>query len=86
MSAFEVTSEVTVNHAELGAEVWEWGSDEQAAFLTSLAYAFQADPGASLIQLHYIANEIRKSPGGLEAVRWFNDHLTEYLKESTPNG
>jgi hypothetical protein len=80
--AFNVTNEVTINHRELGAEVWEWDADQQAAFLVGFAKSFSTDAGRGLFQLHYIAAELDKEPGDIAAVRWLNDRLTEYLAEA----
>lgn len=79
--AFNVTSEVTINHRELGAEVWEWSAVQQAAFLVGLAKSFSTDAGHGLFQLHYIAEELGQEPGDIAAVRWLNDRLAEYLAE-----
>jgi len=79
--AFNVTNEVTINHRELGAEVWEWSADQQAAFLVGFAKSFRADAGTGLFQLHYIAEELSQEPDDLAAVRWLSDRLTEYLGE-----
>jgi len=81
MSAITVTNEVTINHAKLGAEVWDWGSTEQADFLAEFARAFRAEPGAALMQLSYIVTELKEQPWKIASVRWLNEHLTEYLKE-----
>lgn len=81
MSAIEVMTETKINHAELGAEVWEWASDQQAAFLVGMANAFRADSAQGIFQIHYIGQALRMAPGDLEAVRWLNDRLTDYLKE-----
>lgn len=81
MAAFSVTHEVTIDHRELGREVWEWNADEQALFLSGFAEVFKAEPGVGLLQIHYIAESLRKGEGNLAAVRWLNDRLTEYLKE-----
>jgi hypothetical protein len=81
MGAIEITSTVKIDHAELGAEVWEWDSEQQAAFLASLAKTFSANGGKSHFQVHYIVDELRKTPADINAVRWLNDLLTDYLKE-----
>jgi len=81
--AITVTNEVTIDHAKLGAEVWEWGSTEQADFLAEFARSFRANPGASLMQLSYIVGELKKQPWKIASVRWLNDHLTEYLEEDS---
>lgn len=81
MSAFNVSHEVIINHAELGAEVWEWDAGDQATFLVGFAETFRANAGHGIFQIHYIADELRTKDGDLEAVRWLNDRLTEYLKE-----
>jgi len=83
MGAMKITSTVEIDHAELGAEVWEWDSEQQAAFLASLAKTFSDNGGKSHFQVHYIADELRKTPADLVAVRWLNDLLTEYLKEES---
>jgi hypothetical protein len=79
--AFNVTSEVAINHRELGAEVWEWSADQQAAFLVGFAKSFSTDAGRGLFQLHYIAEELSQNDGDIAAVRWLNDRLTEYLSD-----
>ncbi len=83
MSAIEVTTETTINHRELGSDVWEWDSHEQSAFLAGFAKAFRDNVGSGLFQIHYIANELRKTPADLAAVRWLNDNLTDYLKDES---
>lgn len=81
MSAFDVTTKVTINHSELGANVWEWDAEQQAAFLVGFAKSFRSEAGHGLFQIHYIANELNSEASDIEAVRWLNDRLTEYLKE-----
>lgn len=81
MSAFTVTNEVTINHRELGREVWQWNADEQALFLTGFAEVFKAEPGTGLLQIHYIVDSLRQGAGNLDAVRWLIDHLSEYLED-----
>lgn len=83
MSAFTVTHEVTIDHYELGFEVWEWCDEQQAAFLVGLAEMFKREGGAGLLQIHYIAESLRKTGRNIDAVRWLNDRLTEYLKEES---
>jgi hypothetical protein len=79
MSAIEVTATTKINHAELGAEVWEWDADQQAAFLAAFATAFSKESGVGIMQIHYIAEELRKNRYNLEAVRWLAERLSEYL-------
>lgn len=81
MSAIHVANQVTINHPKLGAEVWEWDADQQAAFLVGMANAFRADSAQGIFQIHYIGEELRREPSNIEAVRWLNDRLTDYLKE-----
>jgi hypothetical protein len=81
MSAITVANEVTIDHAKLGAELWEWSSEQQAKFLAEFGRTFRANPGESLMQLSYIVDELKKQPWMIGSVRWLNDHLTEYLKE-----
>jgi len=81
MNAIEVTTSTKINHAELGAEVWEWDADQQAKFLVGFATSFSTDAGHGLFQLHYIAEELSKDERDIAAVRWLNDRLTEYLAE-----
>jgi hypothetical protein len=81
VSAFHISNEVTINHRELGAEVWEWDAGEQATFLVGFAETFRANAGHGIFQIHYIADELHTKGGDLEAVRWLNDRLTEYLEE-----
>lgn len=79
MSAIEVTTQTTINHRELGADVWEWDADQQAAFLVGFAKSFSTDAGHGLFQIHYISEELRKEHGDLSAVRWLVERLSEYL-------
>lgn len=81
MAAFNITHEVTIDHRELGRAVWEWSDHDQAKFLTGFAEVFRVEPGVGLLQIHYIAESLRQGEGNLEAVRWLNDRLTEYLAE-----
>lgn len=81
MSAIHVTNEVTINHRELGREVWEWSDEEQAKFLTGFAEVFKAETGVGLLQIHFIAQKLRKGEGNLTAVQWLAYQLNEYLKE-----
>jgi hypothetical protein len=81
--AITVTHEVELNHAVLGYDAYhDWDSEQQAnflaAFATELRNALRFD---AIMQVHYIADELRKDPRDLEAVRWLNDRLTEYLQE-----
>ncbi|MGY2747252.1 hypothetical protein [Arthrobacter sp. UYCu723] len=81
MSAIHVENSVTINHKKLGAEVWEWDADQQADFLAGFAKAFRGAEGTGIFQISYIADELHREPSNLEAVRWLNDRLTEYLAE-----
>jgi hypothetical protein len=62
MSAFNITNEVTINHRELGRQVWEWSDEDQAKFLTGFAEVFKAETGVGLLQIHFIAEHLRKTP------------------------
>jgi len=79
MSAIEVTTQTTINHRELGAEVWEWDAGQQAAFLRGFAETFQAAGGAGIMQIHYIADELRKSPEAINSALWLNELFAVYL-------
>jgi len=79
MGAIEITSTVNINHADLGTEVWEWDAGQQAAFLVNFAKAFRAEAGQGLFQIHYIAEELSKTPADLDAARWLAERLSEYL-------
>jgi hypothetical protein len=81
MAGIDITSTARINYAELGGEVWEWVDEDQAAFLVGFANAFRSGRSYGLLQILHIAKELRKSPQDLDAVRWLNDTLTEYLKE-----
>lgn len=81
MKAIEVTTSTKIHHAELGAEVWEWGSDEQAEFLVGFATTFASAGGHGIMQIHHIAAELRKDRNDRDVVRWLNDRLTEYLAD-----
>lgn len=83
MSAIEVMTEIKINHAELGAEVWEWDAAHQAAFLVGFAETFKAASGGGIMQIHYITEDLRKNPAGINAVRWLNELLTTYLAEES---
>ena len=81
--AVTVTTEVEINHAVLGYDAYhDWDSEQQAAFLaafaTELKTAVRCD---GIFQISYIAEELRKDPNDLAAVRWLNDQLTEYLAD-----
>lgn len=81
MAAVNVTHKVTINHRELGRELWEWDAEQQAEFLAGFAEAFKESSGVGIMQIHYIADELRKAPESLNAVRWLNELLTTYLED-----
>jgi hypothetical protein len=81
--AITITHEVEINHAILGYDAYhDWDSEQQAAFLaafaTELHTAMRFD---AIMQVSFIAEDLRKDPNDLAAVRWLNERLTEYLKE-----
>lgn len=79
-----VTNEVAIDHAILGYEAWEWDAEQQAAFLAAFATELRNAPGgAGIMQIHHLDAELRKDPNDLEAVRWLNEHLTEYLADES---
>jgi hypothetical protein len=83
MSAFNVSHEVTINHRELGADVWEWDAGKQAEFLVGFAETFAAAGGVGIMQIHYIAEELRKDPAALNTVTWLSELLAAYLAEES---
>lgn len=82
-AAITVTHDIEIDHATLGYDAYhDWGSEQQAAFLA--AFATELRIGRALdgvLQLHYIADALSKNPSDLNAVRWLNDQLTEYLAD-----
>lgn len=83
MGAIEITSTVTIDHAKLGAEVWEWDSDKQAEFLAALAKSFNNAGGSAHFQIYHIVEALGREPEDIASVRWLNDLLTDYLKEES---
>lgn len=83
MSAITITNDVTINHAILGYDAYhDWDSEQQAAFLAAFATELRnAMAYDSIMQVHYIADELSKDLNDLAAVRWLNDRLTEYLAD-----
>jgi hypothetical protein len=81
--AITVTHDVEINHAILGYDAYhDWDSEQQAAFLAAFATELiNAHHFDSIMQVSFIAEDLRKDPNDLAAVRWLNERLTEYLKE-----
>lgn len=82
--AITVTTEFSIDHITLGYDAYhDWDSEQQAdflaAFATELHNAMRFD---GIMQVHYIVEALRKDPRDLEAVRWLNDRLTEYLADT----
>lgn len=81
MNAINVSNTVTIDHSKLGADVWEWNAEEQAKFLAGFAETFKAASGVGIMQISYMTEELRTNPAGLNAVRWLNELLTQYLED-----
>lgn len=83
MSAIEVTTETKINHAILGYDAYhDWDNEQQADFLAAFATELRnAMAYDAIMQVKYIAEALRKDPNDLAAVRWLNDHLTDYLAD-----
>lgn len=80
-NAITTVSEITINHAQLGTEAWEWDSHEQAAFLAAFATTLRNNGAAGLMQLAFIAESLRENRDDVLAVQWLADELTDRLEE-----
>lgn len=75
----DVTTEVTINHWELGKDSAEWNSVEQGEFLHGMATGFSDLGGSGHMQLMYIVQSIPEPQ--LRDVRHFVELLADYFKE-----
>lgn len=75
----DVTTEVTINHWELGKAAADWNSDEQGMFLHGMTTGLDDLRGAGHIQLHYVVQGLQ--PEALSDVRRFVELLANYFKE-----
>lgn len=82
-SAITTVSEITINHAQLGTEAWEWDAREQADFLAAFALQIRGAGLAGLMQLNYIADKLTGTANA--DVQWLLETLTEHL-DNEPDG
>ena len=82
MTALTVSSEVTIDHWELGRDMAGWSDEEQALFLHGLAIGLQSLGGAGHMQLSFLAKRSEEL-GILEETRRLTELLAEFFKEAS---
>lgn len=80
-NAITTTSEVTIDHAALGTEAWNWDAHQQTNFLAAFANTLRDNGPAGLKQIAFIADSLREDPDDVSAIRWLADELTHALEE-----